>query len=157
LAEGAEIDRNLDNPNFFSTSNHQTGSLRTLEKLCLAGRVFSGKGEGAKFVNLSWAEKQIEEKLGFKPYPGTLDIKLNRGNTKMKQTLLGIGGDEILPASGYCRGRIFMASMMNVTCGVVIPEVAGYPEDVIEVVSSVNLREKLRLVDGSLVKFEVTF
>jgi CTP-dependent riboflavin kinase len=39
---------------------------------------------------------------------------------------------------------------------VVIPEVPGYPEDVIEVISPINLREKLHLVDGSLSEFEVT-
>jgi riboflavin kinase len=157
LAERAEIDPLLNAPVFLSKSKRETGSLGTLKTLCLTGTVFSGKGEGAGFVNLSWANKQIEEKLGSKPYPGTLNIKLTGSGIKMKQALVKTEGAKILPASGYCRGRIFDASIMNVKCAVVIPEVPGYPEDVVEVVSTTNLREKLHLVDGSLVKVEVTF
>jgi CTP-dependent riboflavin kinase len=128
-----------------------------LKTLCLKGRVFSGKGEGAKFVNLSWARKQIEEKLSFTPYSGTLNIRLDEKSTEMKKALMKARGAEILPAPGYCRGRIFQASVMNVKCAVVIPEVPGYPEDVVEVVSSTNLRQRLHLADGGTVDVKVTF
>jgi riboflavin kinase len=128
-----------------------------VKTLCLKGRVFSGKGEGAEFINLSWASKQIEEKLGFTPYSGTLNIRLDRKSTKMKKALMKATGAEILPALGYCRGRIFEASIMKVKCAVVIPEVPGYPEDVVEVISSTNLRERLHLADGSRVEVKVTF
>jgi len=33
-------------------------------------------------------------------------------------------------------------------CAIVIPEVAGYPEDVLEIVAPANLRETLQLEDG---------
>lgn len=128
--------------------------MRTLR---LKGRVFRGKGEGAEFVNLSWAKKQIEEKLGFTPYSGTLNIRLDGKNIKMKKALMNAAGAEIVPAPGYCRGRIFEASIMKVKCAVVIPEVLGYPEDVVEVISSANLRERLHLADSSWVEVKVTF
>ena len=128
-----------------------------MKTLHLKGRVFSGKGEGAEFVNLSWARKQIEEKLGFTPYSGTLNIRLDGKNTKMKKALMNATEAEILPAPGYCRGRIFEASIMKVRCAVVIPEVLGYPEDVVEVISSTNLRERFHLADGSWVEVKVTF
>ncbi|MEM2419584.1 MAG: DUF120 domain-containing protein, partial [Candidatus Bathyarchaeia archaeon] len=35
------------------------------------GKVFSGTGEGSKFVGLKWVKNQIEEKLGFTPFKGT--------------------------------------------------------------------------------------
>jgi len=128
-----------------------------LKTLRLKGRVFSGKGEGAEFVNLSWARKRIEEKLGFTPYSGTLNIRLDGESTKLKRALTKARGAEILPAPGYCRGRIFEASIMKVKCAAVIPEVPGYPEDVVEVISSTNLRERLHLADGSSVEVKVTF
>ena len=123
----------------------------------MKGRVFSGKSEGAEFVDLSWARKQIIEKLGFTPYSGTLNIRLDGKNTKMKKELMNATGAKILPAPGYCGGRIFEASIMNVKCAVVIPEVLCYPEDVVEVISSTNLRERFHLVDGSWVEVKVTF
>ena len=128
-----------------------------MKMLRLKGRIFSGKGEGAEFVNLSWARKQVEEKLGFAPYSGTLNVRLDGKHAKMKKALMNATGVEIFPPPGYCRARIFQASIMNVKCAVVIPEVPGYPEDVIEVISSANLREKLHLVDGSWVEVKVTF
>ena len=128
-----------------------------MKTLCLKGRVSSGKGEGTDFVTLPWARRQIEEKLGFRPYSGTLNIKLDEKSIKMKKALMSAKGAEISPAPGYCRGRIFEASIMKVMCAVVLPEVLGYPEDVIEVISSANLRERLHLVDGSWVEVKVTF
>ena len=122
----------------------------------MKGRVFSGKGEGTGFVKLSWARQQIEEKLGFSPYPGTLNIRLTQDSTKMKRTLLKALGVEISPAPDYYPGKLFRANLMNLECALIIPEVPGYPEDVVEVVSSANLREKLHLTDGSLCEVVVT-
>jgi len=99
----------------------------------------------------------MEEKLGFMPYPGTLNIRLDAKSTKMRKALMHAEGEEILSPSGFCRGKIFQAIMMNVKCAVVIPEVLGYPEDVLEVVSSTSLREKLHLADGSMVEVKVPF
>lgn len=123
----------------------------------LKGTVFSGKSEGAKFVNLSWVRKQVEERLGFAPYPGTLNMKLTAESIEMKKPLVRTAGAEILPTRGYCSGRLFKATLKNVECAVVIPQVSGYPEDVVELISSASLRERLHLVDGSLVEVKVTF
>ena len=127
-----------------------------MKTLRLKGRVFSGKGGGARFINLAWARKQIEEKMGFAPYPGTLNIRLDGTSIKTKRELTKAESVEISPAPGYFHGKLFRANLANLGCAVVIPEVPGYPEDVIEVISPINLREKLHLVDGSLCELEVT-
>ena len=127
-----------------------------MKTLCLKGEIYSGKGEGAKFIELTWAKKQMEEKLGFTLFPGTLNLKLTPDNVKNGKLLKKKTGFEITPPSGYCRGRFFKARLNGVECAVLIPEVAGYPNDVVEIVASVNLREKLCLSDGSLVEVEVT-
>jgi riboflavin kinase len=127
-----------------------------LETLRLKGKIFSGKGEGAAFIGLSWARKQIEKKLGFSPYPGTLNVRLIRNSIKLRRLLMVADGLEISPASGYNAGKLFKATLKNLECAVVFPMVSDYPANVIEVVSSLNLREKLHLVDGSLCEVEVT-
>ena len=48
-----------------------------LGKIVFKGSVFSGNGEGRKFIELPWVKRQIQEKLGFTPYLGTLNIRLN--------------------------------------------------------------------------------
>lgn len=99
----------------------------------------------------------MEEKLGFALFPGTLNVKLTRGDTEMREMLKGEGGFAILPAFGHCTARLFIAKLGGVECGLVFPQIVGYPADVVELVSSVNLREKLCLFDGSRVEVEVTF
>lgn len=127
-----------------------------MDAICLKGRVVSGKGEGAKFLKLPWVKRQIKEKLGFLPYEGTLNVRLNEDNIKLIKALTSAKGIEIMPQSGFCRGKLFKACLMsNVYCAVVVPEVAGYREDVIELVASVSLRERLRLSDGDLVDVKV--
>jgi len=127
-----------------------------LKTLRIRGTVFSGKGEAAKFIELSWVKKQITEKLEFTPHLGTLNIKLNEENRKHRTTLEKAEATEISPAKGFHRGRCFKAYLMNsVKCAVVIPEIIDYPEDIVEVIAPTNLREKLQLRDGDSVEVKI--
>jgi riboflavin kinase len=127
-----------------------------LNRLYLRGRVYSGKGEGAKFVSLPWARKQMEEKLGYPIFPGTLNIKLRRDSIAMRESLIDAEGIEILPTRGLCRGKLFKARLRGVECALIVPEVSGYSKDVIEIVAKANLREELGLFDGAFVEVEFT-
>ncbi|MGQ9530284.1 MAG: DUF120 domain-containing protein [Candidatus Bathycorpusculaceae bacterium] len=123
------------------------------KQVCLEGKVFSGKGEGARFLRLLWVRRQITQKLGFTPYPGTLNVKLTEDCIKRKKLLEKAKAIEILPPKGFCQGECFEAYFMNgLKCAVVIPGVVGYAEDVIEVIAPINLREKFHLKDGDNVK-----
>jgi len=68
------------------------------KRLRLTGTVTSGSGEGAKIIKLSWVKNQIAEKLGFSPYPGTLNIKLHEDSIKTKRIMLKAKPIEIIPA-----------------------------------------------------------
>ena len=118
-------------------------------KINLNGRVFSGKGEGKKFVTLPWVDRQIREKLGFSPYAGTLNIRLSREGLAQKKLLAKAERLEIVPEKGYCRGSLIRAKITGLDCGIIIPQVPAYPPDVVEVVAPVFLRQRLRLSDGS--------
>jgi len=127
-----------------------------LKILRFKGKVFSGSGEGAKFIKLPWVKKQILEKLGFAPYPGTLNIRLTENGVKLKKLLKKAKSIEISPSNGFCRGRCFNAYLMdNLKCAIIIPEIANYPEDIIEVIAPINLREKFQLRNGDLVEIKI--
>jgi riboflavin kinase len=122
------------------------------------GRVFSGTGEGAKFIKLSWVKDQIREKMGFTPYEGTLNLRLDEEGKKVRKTLEEAVSVIILPENGYCRGKCFKARIMGSVDGaVMIPEVGGYPDDVLEVIAPINLRERFRLKDGDYVELSLAF
>jgi riboflavin kinase, archaea type len=126
-----------------------------LPKIVFSGKVFSGSGNGKKFVCLPWVIRQIKEKLGFSPYPGTLNLHLNKENAKKKILLETIYGIIIEPQVGYCPGALFKARIESLECAVVSPKVPNYPSDVIEIISPVYLREHLNLTEGSLVTISV--
>ena len=119
-----------------------------MKKTTLNGTVFHGQGEGKKFLELPWVKRQIEEQLGFTPYPGTLNILLSEESAKRRKLLEKATSVKICPPRGFCSGTVFKASIGTLECATVIPEVAGYPEDILEIIAPANLREKLELVDG---------
>ncbi len=121
----------------------------------LLGKIFSGKGEGKKFLEVPWVRQQIKDKLGFTPYVGTLNLKLADQCVKCRKQLEENTGKRICPQKGYCVGLLFGASIEGERCGVIIPQVEGYPEDVLEIVAAVNLKQKLNLKDGDVVTVKV--
>jgi riboflavin kinase len=129
--------------------------LKASKTLLLKGEVFSGSGEGARFTELQWVRRQIAQKLGFTPYLGTLNIRLTEDKVKLK-LLRRSKSVQISPANGFCGGRCFNAHLAdNLKCAIVIPEVANYPEGILEVVAPINLREKYRLKDGDIVEVKI--
>jgi riboflavin kinase len=126
-----------------------------LKKIKLGGKVFSGRGEGEKFLELPWVKRQVKEKLGFIPYHGTLNIMLSEKSAKRRKLLEKAASMKVCPAEGHCSGKIFEAFVGMLECAIVIPEVAGYPRDVLEIIAPANLREKLQLADGDKITVTV--
>lgn len=124
--------------------------------LKLSGIVFSGTGEGRNFIALPWVTKQLIQKTGFSPFLGTLNIKLDSRSIKQRCKLKKMESTEIEPQTGYFKGILFKAKLNWETCFIVIPKVPNYPLDVLEIISAINLREKLGLKDGDKVTLEVT-
>ncbi len=127
-----------------------------MKRIELNGKVFSSRGEGKKFLELPWVKRQIKQKLGFKPYPGTLNVKLSEESVKRKKLLEKTHPIRIYPANGYCSGKLIKAFISKLECAIVVPEVAGYPQGVLEIIAPVNLRETLQFEDGGEVTVTVT-
>jgi riboflavin kinase len=138
----------------FSDRQPKEGS--NLQTVILRGKVFSGHGGGTKFIKLPWVRRQIIEKLGFEPYCGTLNLKLTEGSIAIKQQLLKLRAIGIVPVKGFCCGLCFKARIMDKVEGaIIIPQVPSYPENVLEVISPICLRERLGLRDGDEVRLTV--
>ena len=123
--------------------------------IVFVGTVFSGKDEGKKFLGLHWVKSQIKEKLGFSPYAGTLNIRLNSESVGKKILLGNEGAIWIEPQTGYCPGVMFKAQIGDLDVAIVVPKIPNYPSDVLEVIAPVCLRERLKLVDGCEVAVSV--
>ena len=122
----------------------------------LRGKVSSGSGEGAKFVSLDWTVRQVEETVGFTPYPGTLNLRLLGEGVAIRRQIEKKVVARICPQTGYCAGLICKASIYSINCAIVIPLLKDYPIDVLEVIAPVNLRKALKIHDGDEVSVSVT-
>lgn len=105
---------------------------------------------------MPWVSRQIKEKAGFKPYLGTLNLRLTSESAKLRSQLQKAHPLIIEPAEGYCPGFVIKAKIGSSVVAIVVPEVPNYPVDVLEVVAPFCLREKEKLVDGNPVAVEVT-
>ena len=128
-----------------------------MNTLCITGTVFSGKGEGAKYVGLPWVKEQIIRKLGFVPYVGTLNIRLTEDDAKrLVKVLEKAKAIEISPVAGFRRGKCYRASLADgIECAIVIPDVTDHSEYVLEIVAPVNLRDRFHLGDGDSLDIRV--
>jgi riboflavin kinase, archaea type len=127
-----------------------------LHYLILNGKVVSGQGSGKKYLELPWVMQQMEQKLGFTPYPGTLNLLLSEESTRFRKLLEKAKSVKICPAEGYCIGIVVKAAINRVECAVVIPQVEGYPENILEIIAPSNLRETLKIKDGDSVAVAIT-
>jgi|YelNatPaOPRAMG01_1025707.scaffolds.fasta_scaffold37711_2 riboflavin kinase len=129
-------------------------------ELVLEGKVFSGLGEGAYYVSQEGYRRQFIEKLGFDPYPGTLNLRLDSGS-RLRRPLL----DRIEPIliEGFTNGsrrfgpvKCFRAIVADGIEGAVLIAVRGhYEDDVIEVIAPMGLREALGLRDGQTLRVRI--
>lgn len=131
-------------------------------KVKLRGKVFSGIGDGSFYVSLEHYRKQFKEKLGFDPYPGTLNLRLDLCSIKNRRLLEKAAGIRIEPYSdryrSYCGAKAFRVLIEGKIGGaIVIPEITRYGIDVVEVIAPVYLRGALKLKDGDTVCLEVIF
>ncbi|HEW89719.1 MAG TPA: CTP-dependent riboflavin kinase [Candidatus Bathyarchaeota archaeon] len=129
--------------------------------LVLKGVVFTGLGEGAYYVTREGYKRQFVEKLGFEPYPGTLNLRLvEEESLKARRELDFYPGIEIkgFTAEGrtFGAGKCFRAIINDAVEGAVVMAYrTHYGPSVVELISPVCLRERLNLKDGDIVKVKV--
>ncbi len=128
--------------------------------LILTTTVFSGLGEGSYYMSLDGYRKQFRSKLGFDPFPGTLNLRIRREDLGQRKIMEGFHAIEIdgfanekrTYGGAYCY-RAMIDEKFRVA--VIVPIRAHYGEDVIEVIAPYQLRKQLRLKDGDTVRVRI--
>jgi len=124
------------------------------EHLAIIGKIVSGTGEGAYFTQIGWVQQQCEEKLGFKPYPGTLNLEISEEFLPAIEFLdqeKGIG--LISPDPKFCNAMVFKVSCLDIIGAVILPEekVRVHPKNIIEIIAPQNIKASLNVKDGDSV------
>jgi riboflavin kinase len=130
-------------------------------ELVFEGEVFTGLVQGAYYISQPGYRDQIQEKLGFDPFPGTLNLRLLGDHLERRRVLEGWPSVTLEGFRGEDRG--FGAAkcyslMVNgeVEGALIVAERTSYDRGVMEVISPLNLRERFDLEDGDLVKLVFT-
>ncbi len=127
----------------------------------LSGSVISGLGEGAYYMSLKGYTKQFKVKIGYIPFPGTLNIKLNQLQaTQIIQQLDDLDSIIIDPFSDgkrtYGWVKCFHATLNDsIKCELIRLERTHHDNSVIELISKNNLRKTGRLETGSKVTVKI--
>lgn len=127
----------------------------------LEGTVFTGLGEGAYYITKDIYRKQFTEKLGFEPFPGTLNLKLNSDyDIKTRMEIEAYPAIEVKGFKNEDRTfglvKCYPALIDNKIKGALITALRShYDYSVLEVIAPVCLRKHLNLKDGHKVKVEV--
>jgi riboflavin kinase len=129
--------------------------------ITLEGTVFTGFGEGAYYISRESYRRQFIEKLGFDPYPGTLNLKLVTDyDIKTRSELEAYPGVEIEGFKDEDRTfgpvKCYPLIVENEVKGAMISALRShYDSSVLEIIAPVSLRKRLKLKDGQKVKAEV--
>ena len=121
------------------------------------GTLFSGLGEGAYYISQAGYKKQFSEKLGFEPYPGTLNLRVRKEDQEKVRML---EASPFILIEGFTDGsrsfgpaKCFHGKIADKIEGALIfPVRTHYSGDVVELISTEFLRKALHLKDGDTVK-----
>ncbi|MEF8879086.1 MAG: DUF120 domain-containing protein [Candidatus Thermoplasmatota archaeon] len=120
------------------------------EKLFFTGKVISGFGEGSYYTGQNGYIDQFEQKLGFEPFPGTLNVEIKPVERNKLRLLKSYDGIiiESFETEDRTFGEVFCfkAEIEGVEGAIVLPA-RGHYSNVLEFVSPHCLREKLGLED----------
>lgn len=129
----------------------------------LAGLVTGGMGEGKHYISLSGYMAQFAEKLGYEPFPGTLNVELTEESIRRRGAL---GSLEPVHIDGWedddrtygpcvCYPATILADGEYEGAHVIAPERTHHDEDQLEVIAPVKLREELDLNDDDRITVRV--
>jgi CTP-dependent riboflavin kinase len=123
----------------------------------ITGTIKSGVGKGAFFTQVDWVVRQCEELLGYKPFPGTLNVHVRDEDLDMLEEFFASHDCALVPDDPkFCAANVKKVKINGITAAVVLPseDVRVHENRVIELIASCSLKEELGLGDGDAVTIE---
>jgi riboflavin kinase len=120
-------------------------------KVVFKGKLISGMGEGKYYTEQRGYMEQFQRKLGFTPYPGTLNVEIEyieRNKLRLLRNCGGIVIDEFKTENRTFGSVVCFKATMNGNEGAIVLPKRSHYASILECISPVYLREKLRLRDG---------
>ena len=121
------------------------------------GEVVSGLFEGAYYISKEGYHRQILDKLGFEPFPGTLNVRIKEEDYDKRRRL---ERGEYIRLDGFKDGERSFGAAHCFPClindeldgALIVAERSIHDYGVMEIISPYYLRRKMELADGDKVK-----
>ncbi len=125
------------------------------------GVIISGMGEGAYYMSMKGYTKQFKSKLGYVPFPGTLNVKLK--DKEFIEAKRSLDAHPAIMVNGFSDGKrtygwvkCYPARINNsVDAALILLERTHHDDSVIELVSKENIKKLTKLSTGSQVTIQV--
>jgi riboflavin kinase len=124
------------------------------------GIISSGMGEGAYYMSMKGYTKQFKTKLGYVPFPGTLNVKL-----KDKESIEAKRSLDAYPAimvDGFSDGKrtygwvkCYPAKINGIDAALILLERTHHDDSIVELISEENIKKAAKLSTGSKVTIRV--
>ena len=148
-----------------------------LARITLSGVLVSGMGEGAYYMTLDGYTRQFRSKVGYVPFPGTLNVRLSgrrhmEAVRRLKSERVGRMIDSFSDGRrtygwAICYPALLRAGpagggdgatgskTAEVQCDLITLERTHHDDSIIELISAVCIREATMISDGSDVTIEI--
>jgi len=126
------------------------------DEITIEGTISTGIGEGAYYIDVY--SSKLRNALGFKPYLGTLNVKVVDDESRKAVSRMKNSPPLVLPGFRH-KDRTFGDVICyrvkindEIEGAVVIAQRTHHSEDILEIVAPVNIRETLGLADDEKIK-----
>ncbi|MGM0591879.1 MAG: DUF120 domain-containing protein [Halobacteriota archaeon] len=138
--------------------------FETTATIRLVGTVTSGMGEGRHYISLSGYMEQFVDRLGYEPFPGTLNVELSPESVR---TRAGMASLDAVPIDGWedeertfgpaaCYAATLEAGDHSYDAAhIIVPERTHHDERQLEIIAPDKLRDVLALEDGDELEIRV--
>jgi len=127
------------------------------------GNVISGMGEGAYYMSLEGYRRQFREKLGYEPYPGTLNVRLT--DQIDMNSRLELGKYPSIFINGFSDGtrtygwvKCYRATINDGAidnAAVLVLERTHYDDSMLEVIAPISIKQTVGIKNGDRIKVQV--
>ncbi len=127
----------------------------------LRGTLVSGMGEGAYYMSLKGYTRQFNSKIGYIPFPGTMNVKLEK--KEYVEALKQIAASDGVKIDGFSDGKrtygwvkCFKCNLYGkIPCELILLERTHHDYSIIELISETEMRKKANLENGSEVSIKI--
>ena len=130
--------------------------------LSIVGTITSGMGEGAYYMSMKGYTKQFKSKLGYIPYPGTLNVQLKE--KKFSEAISQLSNYEGVKINSFSDGKrtfgwvkCFKAKINNkIDCELILLERTHHDTTIVEFIAKTNIRKSLKIGNKSNAKIKIS-